>query len=492
MDDVPTSQFGVTHLVTHKTMHQQFACKSIAMQKLINQDDIDVVCRELHGAYEDRLLEHLRVHERPKSNIIRMIENLETVSFRSKFDSWPPLSDVVASEDGKGKLNTMFHLDQPMYLLGFLANQSRVYLINKEFNVAHFLESWGKVEEALEVATDPDYRFELVIQLGKLDIAKVFSLFDLKHKGVVFIILDEDDVGVVMGIQGTEVAKESSDIIILDDDFSSVVQVDMLLTFCKEMGLSSVVLVGHDDGGGDKGCGVTNNKLIKISCSRKSMVCCYKANNRCFKSLQEVIGIRDGNGNGAPYLMHLKRWTVSTTALKTGMVKKNNRGRDGFLQGIEAHAQGFAFGVSGVVRKPVESARQNGILGLAHGLGRAFLGFVVQPVSGALEPLEVEDHMNIRLVSILVLQDSSSNIFCFCLLTKCLQNCFVFALGGFVLVREDVKKWWLWGYWSSPRIYTMNGIVMNEFLGNQWNCYFSFSVLFCLIISGMKYCQVEH
>ncbi|KAI3737606.1 hypothetical protein L2E82_27614 [Cichorium intybus] len=44
----------------------------------------------------------------------------------------------------------------------------------------------------------------------------------------------------------------------------------------------------------------------------------------------------------------------------------------------------------------------------------------------------------------------------------------VFALGGFVLVREDVKKWWLWGYWSSPMMYAMNGIVVNEFLGHQW------------------------
>lgn len=68
----------------------------------------------------------------------------------------------------------------------------------------------------------------------------------------------------------------------------------------------------------------------------------------------------------------------------------------------------------------------------------------------------------------------------------------VFALGGFVLVRgtnlvqnrtfhpfffwstniffskEDVKKWWLWGYWSSPMMYAMNGIAVNEFLGNQW------------------------
>ncbi|XP_076943882.1 uncharacterized protein LOC143614277 [Bidens hawaiensis] len=58
---------------------------------------------------------------------------------------------------------------------------------------------------------------------------------------------------------------------------------------------------------------------------------------------------------------------------------------DGFLQGTEALAQGVAFGVSGVLRKPVESARQNGLIGLAHGLGRACLGFVVQPVSGALD-----------------------------------------------------------------------------------------------------------
>ncbi|GKA02057.1 pleiotropic drug resistance protein 1-like protein [Tanacetum coccineum] len=44
----------------------------------------------------------------------------------------------------------------------------------------------------------------------------------------------------------------------------------------------------------------------------------------------------------------------------------------------------------------------------------------------------------------------------------------VFALGGFVLVRDDVKKWWLWGYWSSPMMYAMNGIVVNEFLGHRW------------------------
>ncbi|KAF6173183.1 hypothetical protein GIB67_028481, partial [Kingdonia uniflora] len=34
-----------------------------------------------------------------------------------------------------GEVSTMFHLDRPMYLLGYLAGQSRVYLIDKEFNV---------------------------------------------------------------------------------------------------------------------------------------------------------------------------------------------------------------------------------------------------------------------------------------------------------------------------------------------------------------------
>lgn len=38
-------------------------------------------------------------------------------------------------------------------------------------NVAKFLEGRGLPEQALEVATDPDYRFELAVQLGDLDIA---------------------------------------------------------------------------------------------------------------------------------------------------------------------------------------------------------------------------------------------------------------------------------------------------------------------------------
>ncbi|KAL6554757.1 hypothetical protein OROHE_007496 [Orobanche hederae] len=45
-------------------------------------------------------------------------------------------------------------------------------LIHLAMDVAHFLESRGMIEDALEVATDPDYRFKLAINLGKLEIAK--------------------------------------------------------------------------------------------------------------------------------------------------------------------------------------------------------------------------------------------------------------------------------------------------------------------------------
>lgn len=37
-----------------------------------------------------------------------------------------------------------------------------------------------------------------------------------------------------------------------------------------------------------------------------------------------------------------------------------------------------------------------------------------------------------------------------------------------LLVSDDVKKWWIWGYWISPMMYAQNAISVNEFLGNSW------------------------
>ncbi|PKI43561.1 hypothetical protein CRG98_036053, partial [Punica granatum] len=44
----------------------------------------------------------------------------------------------------------------------------------------------------------------------------------------------------------------------------------------------------------------------------------------------------------------------------------------------------------------------------------------------------------------------------------------VFVMGGFILSYNDVKKWWIWGYWISPMMYGQNAIAVNEFLGQRW------------------------
>ncbi|KAK3164744.1 hypothetical protein QOZ80_1AG0024050 [Eleusine coracana subsp. coracana] len=43
------------------------------------------------------------------------------------------------------------------------------------------------------------------------------------------------------------------------------------------------------------------------------------------------------------------------------------------------------------------------------------------------------------------------------------------TLGGFILSRPNIKKWWIWGYWVSPLSYAQNAISTNEFLGHSWN-----------------------
>ncbi|CAD5166539.1 unnamed protein product [Musa acuminata subsp. malaccensis] len=43
------------------------------------------------------------------------------------------------------------------------------------------------------------------------------------------------------------------------------------------------------------------------------------------------------------------------------------------------------------------------------------------------------------------------------------------VLGGFILSREKVKKWWIWGYWISPLMYSQNAVSVNEFLGHSWS-----------------------
>eukprot|EP00246_Nothoceros_aenigmaticus_P017929 TRINITY_DN90_c0_g2_i1.p1 TRINITY_DN90_c0_g2~~TRINITY_DN90_c0_g2_i1.p1 ORF type:complete len:1193 (+),score=203.08 TRINITY_DN90_c0_g2_i1:284-3580(+) len=44
----------------------------------------------------------------------------------------------------------------------------------------------------------------------------------------------------------------------------------------------------------------------------------------------------------------------------------------------------------------------------------------------------------------------------------------VFVLGGFIVSRENIHPWWIWGYWMSPLTYGQNAIAVNEFLAPRW------------------------
>ncbi|XP_047322060.1 ABC transporter G family member 32-like isoform X2 [Impatiens glandulifera] len=45
----------------------------------------------------------------------------------------------------------------------------------------------------------------------------------------------------------------------------------------------------------------------------------------------------------------------------------------------------------------------------------------------------------------------------------------VMILGGFILSRDRIPSWWIWGYWVSPLMYAQNAASVNEFLGHSWD-----------------------
>jgi hypothetical protein len=46
------------------------------------------------------------------------------------------------------------------------------------------------------------------------------------------------------------------------------------------------------------------------------------------------------------------------------------------------------------------------------------------------------------------------------------------------LSADNIKAWWIWGYWCSPLMYAQNAIAVNEFLGHTWR-----KVMQCLLSS---------
>lgn len=182
-----------------------------------------------------------------------------------------------------GEVTTMYHLDRPMYLMGYLANQSRVYLIDKEFNVigytlllslieyktlvlrgdleraneilpsipktqynsvAHFLESRGMLEEALEIATDADYKFDLAVQLGRLEVAKDIAVeaqseSKWKQLGELAMSTGKLEAAEECLLQ----AKDLSGLLLLYSSLGDAIGIEKLASLAKEHGKNNVAFL---------------------------------------------------------------------------------------------------------------------------------------------------------------------------------------------------------------------------------------------------------
>ncbi|KAL2539838.1 ABC transporter G family member 34 [Abeliophyllum distichum] len=45
----------------------------------------------------------------------------------------------------------------------------------------------------------------------------------------------------------------------------------------------------------------------------------------------------------------------------------------------------------------------------------------------------------------------------------------IFVLGGFIVAKDDIEPWMIWGYYTSPMMYGQNAIAINEFLDKRWS-----------------------
>ncbi|XP_057537389.1 ABC transporter G family member 32 isoform X1 [Amaranthus tricolor] len=45
----------------------------------------------------------------------------------------------------------------------------------------------------------------------------------------------------------------------------------------------------------------------------------------------------------------------------------------------------------------------------------------------------------------------------------------VMGLGDYIISKDSIPKWWVWGFWVSPLMYGQNAASVNEFLGHSWD-----------------------
>lgn len=182
-----------------------------------------------------------------------------------------------------GEVITMHHLDRPLYLVGFLPKEDRVYLMDKDYNIisfqlmlsvleyqtavvrqdfetaasvlpsipveqhnriARFLEAQGYKEEALQVATDNEHRFELAMALEKMDVAYQIvteNESDIKWKQLGDMALRKAQFD--LGSECLHRAKDFSGMLMLSFVSGDGAAMDSLAALAQKEGRSNIAFV---------------------------------------------------------------------------------------------------------------------------------------------------------------------------------------------------------------------------------------------------------
>lgn len=198
-----------------------------------------------------------------------------------------------------GKIQTLVHLDTNSSgvtvhsVLGYLAKEDRVYLVDKSLNIvsykvmlavlqyqtavmrgdfdsanellssipeseyttiARFLEAQGFKEEALEVTTDEDHKFDLALELGKIDIAhELMKLTPVEEKNSIDTMAKwkklSDAALKISDFELTEACSLSSDdfpgLLLLYSAVGNFEGMEELAKMAQEKGKTNIAFVSH-------------------------------------------------------------------------------------------------------------------------------------------------------------------------------------------------------------------------------------------------------
>ncbi|KAF3022096.1 hypothetical protein E8E14_013700 [Neopestalotiopsis sp. 37M] len=176
----------------------------------------------------DAYVEAMQAGDVDEDGVEAAFEVITDIAESVRTGEW--VGDVFVYTNNTNRLNylvgdqtyTVSHSDSPLYILGYIQRDSRVYLADKDVNVtsfglslpvleyqtlvlrddmetaaellpsipqdqlnkiARFLEGQGHKELALEVATDPEHKFDLALSLHQLEIAlELAREADVEHK----------------------------------------------------------------------------------------------------------------------------------------------------------------------------------------------------------------------------------------------------------------------------------------------------------------------